>query len=326
MVEPDASVPGLIARGRARLTRVVTWVTGLLVVRVWVTYAERRGPVLAAGLGYHALFAGFAALWVGFSIAGVIVSGDLGLREEALTIIRTVVPGLIADDDGQGIVDPDLLLNANLFGISGIAALGGLVLTALTWPSAASKSVRAVAGLPPSPTNLVLRRLRDLAFGVALAILIALTSLLGVAATGASELVIDWLGWSSDLAILASRIATIVGVVILEAATMLGLYRLLAGLRAPRRILTEGIALATVGLTALTMGGSLLAGSATSNPLIASFAVIAGVLIYFNFVGQVILVGATWIAVRAADVGQPIPASARTDDPIEHDDAAGRPG
>ncbi|MBW8873294.1 MAG: hypothetical protein JF618_14440, partial [Leifsonia sp.] len=49
--------------------------------------------------------------------------------------------------------------------------------------------------------------------------------------------------------------------------------------------------------------GSALLGGATNNPLIASFAVLAGLLIFFNLVGQVILISASWIATGLEDAG-----------------------
>jgi membrane protein len=52
--------------------------------------------------------------------------------------------------------------------------------------------------------------------------------------------------------------------------------------------------------------GSLLLGGASSNPLIASFAVIVGLLIWFNLVCQVILVCAAWVVVSASDAGVPL--------------------
>jgi hypothetical protein len=61
--------------------------------------------------------------------------------------------------------------------------------------------------------------------------------------------------------------------------------------------------LGAVGLGVLKVAGSALLGGATRNPLIASFAVLAGLLIFFNFACQVILIAASWIAVGLEDAG-----------------------
>ena len=48
------------------------------------------------------------------------------------------------------------------------------------------------------------------------------------------------------------------------------------------------------------LGNSLL-GGASNNPLIASFAVFIGLLIWFNLVCQVVLAAAAWVAVGIKD-------------------------
>ena len=51
------------------------------------------------------------------------------------------------------------------------------------------------------------------------------------------------------------------------------------------------------------MLSGLLLGGATSNPLIGSFAVVAGLLIYYNFASQAMLIAASWMAVSMEDAG-----------------------
>jgi membrane protein len=84
------------------------------------------------------------------------------------------------------------------------------------------------------------------------------------------------------------------------------LYRILAGVPIPPRPLWQGAFLGGVALGVLKALGSALLGGASSNPLIASFAVIVGLLIWFNLVCQVILVGAAWVVVNARDQGVPL--------------------
>jgi membrane protein len=81
------------------------------------------------------------------------------------------------------------------------------------------------------------------------------------------------------------------------------LYRLLSGLQIPWRRLLAGAMLGGAGLGVLKVLGSALLGGASRNPLLASFALIIGLLIWFNLLCQVILLAASWIAVGMADVG-----------------------
>ena len=53
------------------------------------------------------------------------------------------------------------------------------------------------------------------------------------------------------------------------------------------------------------LAGSLLTLT-SSNPLLASFAVLVGLLIWFNLVCAVILLGASWVVVTATDAGVPL--------------------
>jgi membrane protein len=289
-----------------RLTAVVGWVQRQKAVRVFVRYGRDRGPILASGMAYQALFAVFAGLWVAFSIAGLIVSGDVGLRQTILDFLADIVPGLVDDGSGKkGAIDPGVFKQGFVFGISGIVALVGLLFTALAWLDAARGSVRVLFDLPPIPRNVVLQKTIDLGLGLAFAALLLIAAALSFAGASATEALLAWLGIDarSVVALILSRAVTLVVAVLVYAAALAGLYRLLAGVRVPGRILRHGVLLGAIGLAGLTVAGGLLLGGAQSNPIIGSFAVVAGLLIYYNFVSQVILIAATWMAVDVADEG-----------------------
>ncbi len=105
------------------------------------------------------------------------------------------------------------------------------------------------------------------------------------------------------IATVVSRIVTLGVMFVLDTVVLAALYRLLAKVEIPRKRLWAGALLGAVGLGVLKTLGSVLLGGATNNPLIASFAVLAGLLIFFNFICQVILITASWIAVGLEDAG-----------------------
>jgi membrane protein len=289
-----------------RLNAGIAWVQRQKAVRVFVRYGLDRGPILASGMAYQALFAVFAGLWVAFSIAGLIVSGDVGLRQTILDFLADIVPGLVDDGSGtKGAIDPDVFKQGFVFGISGIVALVGLLFTALAWLDAARGSVRVVFGLPPIPRNVALQKAIDLGLGLAFGVLLLLAAALSFAGASATEGVLAWLGIDerSVIALILSRTVTLVVAVVVYAVALAGLYRLLAGVKVPARILRHGVTLGAIGLAGLTVAGGLLLGGADNNPIIGSFAVVAGLLIYYNFVSQVILIAATWMAVDVSDEG-----------------------
>ena len=58
------------------ITRITAWALSLTPVRAFLRYSERRGPMLADGVTYRALFSVFAAVLLGFSIAGLWLAGN----------------------------------------------------------------------------------------------------------------------------------------------------------------------------------------------------------------------------------------------------------
>lgn len=286
-----------------RIAAVIAWVQARKPVRVAVHYGRERGPILASGLAYQALFAVFAALWVGFSIAGLVVSQNSGLQGSIIDLLDETVPGLIDDGDGTGAIKPSVLTSGVAFSISGVVALAGLLFTALGWLAAARDSVRTLFELPPASTNVVLQKVIDLGLGLAFAVLLLVAAGLSFAGSSATELLLDWLGIDRDSFVGAalSRLVTLLVSVLVYALALAGLYRVLARVRVPWRFLRGGVLIGAIGIAGLTVLSGLLLGGASNNPLIASFAVVAGLLIYYNFVCQVILLGASWMAVGVAD-------------------------
>jgi membrane protein len=290
----------------ARIRTVVAWVQRRKPVRVLMHYTRARGPILAGGLAYQALFAVFAGLWVAFSIAGLVVSGDSGLQGAIVDVLDEAVPGLIdSEGDGTGAIDPDVLSAGAAFTVSGIVALAGLLFVALGWLDAARASIRTMLDLPPASLNFFLQKLLDLAAGVVLAVLLLAAAGLSFAGSSATELVLGWLGVDrgSTVGSVIGRAASLTVSLVIYAIAIAGLYRLQSRARVPWRFLRGGVLLAAVGVAALTVVSGLLLGGATNNPLIASFAVVAGLLIYYNFACQVLLIGASWMAVSLEDAG-----------------------
>lgn len=288
-----------------QLAAAVSWVQRQKVVRVFVRYGRDRGPILASGMAYQALFAVFAALWVTFSVIGLVLSGDVGLRATVLDFLADIVPGLVETESSRGAIDPESFDEGFGFSLSGIVAVAALLFTALGWLASARGSVRTLFDLPPLTTNPVLLKLIDLALGLAFATLLIIAAGLSFAGASATEVVLGWLGVDerSIVGLVLSRTATLAVAVLVYAVALAGLYRVLARVKLPARILRHGVLLGAIGLAGLTVAGGLLLGGAQNNPLIKSFAVVAGLLIYYNFVSQVILIAATWMAVDVGDEG-----------------------
>jgi membrane protein len=279
-------------------------VKGSRPVRAFQRYLGASGTILASGLAYQALFAVFAGLWVGFAILGTVISRNFGLRNTVIAIISDSVPGLIDDGSGNGAIDPEVLLNAQVFGLTGAIALVGLLVTALGFLNAARGATRQLFDLPPAPENFVKARLRDLGLAVGFGLLIIVSAVLSVAGTQATDFLLDLIGFDdSTLARVLGRVVTLSIMFAVDAVALAALFRILSEVRIPWRHLRDGVLIGAAGLGGLKIVGGLLLGGASSNPLIASFAVILGLLIWFNFVCQVILMTGAWIATSVADEG-----------------------
>jgi membrane protein len=292
----------------SRFAPLIARIRKLFVVRVLQYYGVRQGALLASGLAYQAIFAVFAALWVGFSIAGLIVAGNHQLQAPLIELLSTAVPGLIKNGSGSGAIDAKVLLNAGVFTWTGAIALVGVLVTALSWLASARAAIRIVFELPQLKTNFLLLKLKDLGIAVGFGIALVVSSVLSVAGSGATGYLLDLVGIGSDsvVATVFGKIVTLAVMFVLDATILGGLFRVLSGVPIPWRRLRGGAIVGAIALGALkVLGGSLL-GVSKSNPLLASFAVILGLLIFFNFVCQIILISASWIAAAMHDRGLPI--------------------
>lgn len=288
-----------MAKLKDLIARVMAWRP----VRVFQHYVASRGPLMAAGLSYQAIFAVFAAIWVGFSIAGLLITSNTDLRDAFFTVVGNSVPGLFDTGDGDGAIDPQDLLETEVLSWTGAVALVGLLFTALGWLASCRDAVRDIFGLPGEMLNFLLLKLKDVGLGIGFGAALFVSAGLLVFSTQALGGALEFFGVDerSLLSVIAGRTVGLALMFMLDAVVLAALFRVLSGLTIPVKRLLTGSLLGAAGLGILKVLGSALLGGATTNPLLASFAVIIGLLIWFNLICQVILVSASWIAVGMAD-------------------------
>ena len=288
-----------------RVKQLLSQLMKLKPARVFQHFSDRRGFLLAAGLSYHSIFAVFAAAWAGFAVGGLVLRGNPRLSDAFFSLISTSVPGLIAWNGAEGIVDPESLLQIDALGINGAIAVVALTFTAIGWLSSARDAIRALFDLPGQQVNPVLLKLKDLGLGVGFGLILIVSAGLSVIGTQTLSTVLGWFGATggSWLATTAGSALFLAFMVVLDATVLAMLFRVLSGLDIPRWRLIRGALIGAVGLGILKVLGTLLLGGASRNPLLASFAVFIGLLIWFNLICTVILVSASWIAVGMDDDG-----------------------
>ena len=271
--------------------------------RVLLHYSETGGPLFASGLAFQALFAVFGALFVFFAVFGFWVRGDAVLRDSLIGIVQRSIPGLIG---GKGsLVSVDTLLDQSILGWTGVIAAAVLLWTALNFLGSLRQAVRILFALPGPTTLFVLLKLKDAGLALVFGAVLLVSAALSVFSTTFVDVAFDFLGIGSD-----SELGRITGgavglliMLALDTATLAGSFRILSGIPIPWKNLWVGALMGGIALGALKVLGTQLLGGASRNPLLASFAVLIGLLIWFNLVCQVILIVASWISIGMSDAG-----------------------
>lgn len=281
------------------IPKVTAWALSLKPVRVWLHYAERRGPMLSDSVTYRALFSVFAGVLLGFSFAAIWLSDNPEAWRSLVAAVDAAIPGLVGED---GLVDvSDIQAPAGLT-VTGIIALIGLVAAAIGAIGSLRVALRTLADKVHDDVLFIWVLLRNLLLAIAIGggfVLSAGATFIGTSFVGA---VLDWLGLSqSVLAELATRTVSIVVVFALDMAVVALAFRTLSGVRPRARHLWTGAFLGALGLIVLQQLSSLFVSGAGSNPLLASFAALIALLIWLNLSAQVILLAGTWIIVGERD-------------------------
>lgn len=283
--------PGLVARITGPL---IAWALARRPVRAALLYSERRGPMLADSVTYRALFSVFAGVLLGFAIAALWLAGNPAALQAIIDAVEAAVPGLIGE---EGVIDPDALRAPASFSIAGIISLIALVGAALSAIGSLRTAVRVLAGTLQDDILWIWVILRNLA----LALGIGLAFVVSAGLTFVGQLGVTWiadiLGLPSDSPAVTwgVRLLSLLVVFALDTALIIGVFRVLSGVRPAARSLWPGALLGAFGLLVLQELSGLFVGGATSNPLLASFATLLALLIWLNFSAQVMLFACAYI-------------------------------
>ncbi|MEV8370026.1 YihY/virulence factor BrkB family protein [Microbacterium sp. NPDC064584] len=279
-------------------------------VRVWRHFLINNGFLLGAGISYQALFAIFAAVYVAFAITGIWLGGNEDAVNAMIGVINNYVPNLIS---ASGVITPEQVQDivsqtTGVLGVTGLIALITVIWTAIGWVTYSRRGVRDMFGLPPDRRSYVLLKARDLVaatiFGAALIVGAALTWV----SSWLLSVILSMLGVQLDRGALSTSIG--IGSVIvsfaLNSTALAALFRFLTGTELQWRTIWPGALLGGGALTILQFGAGLLLSYTPSNPLLATFALFVGLLLWFKISGIIMLVAAAWIAVATRDKDIPL--------------------
>lgn len=283
------------------MRRSWNWVKSSYPYRVWLTFRDAGGNLLAAGMSYQLLFAVFAGVWVLFAVANNLFTNRPTVRDAVIDIINSQVPGLI-DDDGP--IFPSMLEQHSSMTISAIIALIATLFTAVTWLSYARVAMRRIFDLPaitriPYP----LLKAHDLLIALLYGVLLIASGIASVIITRTVDSLMTLFGLTNTdpRTIEMLRVLGVIIVFSIDTILLVVFIRIMSGLTIPWRNMLVGSVLGGVALGLFKLAATLLIGAASNNPLLASVALFIGLLVWFNLSCRVILLSAAWIATELTD-------------------------
>jgi membrane protein len=282
--------------------RAITWWNGSLPGRTLARFTGMNGALTASGMAYSLLFAFFAAVWALFSLLSLVASGNEQLLHTVASALGQAVPGLTSGPGG-GVVSVSALRSASVgLSWSGLVSLVVLWWTVTGWLGTARLGVLDMFDHPRTPPTLIRARLRDTGAAALVGVLFVVSAVGMVASAGAVRTVLGWLGLPSDGFWVGVGVegSGLLGTLVVDVLLLVVLFRLVARVPAPRRTVWIAAGLGGVGVAVLQVLGSRLMGGATSNPLLAPFAAVVGILIWFNLVSQVVVLASALLGELSA--------------------------
>lgn len=281
---------------KALIARVIAWVLSLKIVRAFLRYSEHNGPKLADGVTYRALFSVFAGVLLGFSIAAIWLSDNPEAWDALVGAVSGVIPGLVGEG---GIIDTTEIDAPTGFTVAGALAAAGLIGAAIGVITSLRVAIRTIADKVTDDLMFVWVMLRNLLIAAIAGGLLVGSAVATFLGSQGVTLVATWLGRpeSGPIAQILTRLVSIAVVFAVNAVVVAALYRLLSGDKPSARSLWSGAVLGGVGLIVLQQLSSLFVAGATRNPLLATFASLIALLIWFNLSSQVILIACAYISI-----------------------------
>lgn len=274
-------------------------------IRIYTNYAHADGNLRAAGMGFQAVFALFAASWLAISVAGASLGTNLELLETLIQLINRSIPGLIATATSEGIIHLSTLSGSWTFGWTSFVASAGLLWTSISWFFYTRQAIRAMFGLSRDTTSYLLQKAFDLLFALVFGLMLISSAILIIISTQMLTFFLTLLQFDTQSwwVTLLTRSLTLIFSALLNMGVLILMFRMLSRLQIPKHQLFWGTLIGALALSTMSLLGGVLLRQSGSNPLFATFSVFIGLLIWFNLVSRIMLLSASWIAVKMSDEG-----------------------
>lgn len=279
------------------ITAATQWWKRKRIARALTRFSAGMGKPLSGGIALTGLLSIAAALTIALTAMVGVFRRHPDFKDVVFSQINDVLPGIIDMGNGGMLAPDDLVFNAG-WNIAGIIAVLVLLNTATGVMKALRTSLRSMFGLHNAAENPVIGKLRDLGAFVGLALSVLVTSLLSVGARAAYEWLHATVGhWGiiPDSQLTLQLITVGIGLLV-DAGVFMFLFRALAGARVPWPQLWRGALLGGIATGALRYLGASVVANVGGNPLLASVATVATLLLWLNIAARVTLIVAAWTA------------------------------
>ncbi|WP_146211306.1 YihY/virulence factor BrkB family protein [Quadrisphaera granulorum] len=267
--------------------------------RALAHYGRERGQILAGGLAYVALFSLSAILVLLFTVSGQVLAANPGLLSTVVRTINGYVPNLLGAPESGAAIDPESLLDTNALSVTGAITLLVALLAGTGWIDALREGVRAMFAVPADQHPIVGQKLRDLGMLITLGLAVLSSAVASIVVTATAPWLLGLVGLQDSW--VSKVLLRVLGVAVVFAADwviFMILLRVLSRLAIPWRHLRSAALLgaAMFGVLKVLAGLGLGFLTGTSNPLLQTAGVIAGLLVWLNILFRVVLTTAAWAA------------------------------
>lgn len=283
----DPEKPGLVTRIR----RKQPWIDHLM--RAYDAYSERYGAHYAAAITYFSVLSLFPIVLLAFSALGFVLYGNIELQHRVQAgITEAVPPGPL-----QGLISQLINTAISSRGSTGIIGLVIALYSGIGWMGNLRNALTAQWGVKKPEISLIPMLLKDLAALVGLGIALLFSFGLTALASGFTKQVLEWLGLAQQG--WAHFLLVALEVVLSVAANWLVFIWVIA--RLPRakvsaKSAVRGALIMAIGFEVLKQVMTIYLRSLQGQPAFALFGPILGLMIFANFVSQLLLFTTAWIA------------------------------
>lgn len=270
--------------------RVQAWAP----MRAYQRYSKANGSLLAGGVAYFAFFSIFPAVALAFTVFGLVLRNNPEILDQIRDAINGQLPGFVQDGNGKNGIIPISAPSGAALSVTAIVGFVGLIWAGMGWLGALRSGIRQIFGTQDPGGNFALVLLRKFGVLLLLGVGVVVAAAVNTIANAVASTFASWIGIGDQ-----AWVVTVVGLlasVLANTLLVALMLRVLSGVDLPWAGLRNGAIFGGVGMTIIQTFASRLIANATSNPLLASVAVAVGLLVFMNFISQVMLLSASWAA------------------------------